>query len=488
MEKKVKNKKNELIIKFLNVFLGILVFITYIVLYNDYIKNGIINADIIKFIFSWCGIIVYVYILITWYKQKGKILDLYTIIITFLFLFNYGQCFLWAFNIHENTEIGLGNSYGIGNFNDTEIIISQIISITSIFMFHVGSSFCQKFNKSNKIENKKNHLKSIYDVSKILSIVVVPVTLFKLFLEFKISAQYGYSSLYYGDIATTGIVTEMINRLFYPCIFGLMIGSNFNSKINKIVLGIMLIYFSLSLASGDRGAWAYAILIFIFIYNEYIKKIGLMGFIKLTVLGIVLLNMVTAIVSVRNTGISFESVSEALKIKNNPIIKTIAEMGGSMQVQTTLVRNGYDIYPYGNTHIFAFLGIISDKVIKFLGINYVNLSDWFSQEYLGLNDWGAGFSIVGENLINYGPYGAPIAMLVIGYIFTSLIYLSEEDLKNNPKRVLFALISCISLICIFRGTIAYNLKIYMYMLIVFMGLIKIYYLYSKSLQKKEGIK
>lgn len=484
----MKNKKSDLMIKFLTLFFGLLIFVIYIILYKDYMKNEILDTNTLKFIFSWIGNIIYVYIIFSWYRQNGKILDLYTIMVTFLFLFNYGQCFLWSFNIHVDNEIGAANLYGIGKSNDKEIIISQLVSITSIYMFHLGSIFCYRKRKSNsKIDDREIYTKSIYSVSKVLAIIVIPVTFFKSFLELKQSSQYGYLSLYYGEMGQTNIILEMISRLFYPCIFGLMIGRKFDKKINKIVLIIITIYFILSLSSGDRGAWAYVILIFVFLYNTYVRKITVKGTIKLSIVGIILLNIITAVVSVRNTGINIENVTQSLKVENNAIVKTISEMGGSMEIQSMLIRKGYDIYPYGNTHIFAILGIVSDKVIEYLGIDYINLSDWFSQYYLGLENWGAGFSIIGENLINYGPYWTPVVMIIIGYIFTSLIYLDEEDLRTNPRRVLFALISYISLIYIFRGTFAYNLKVYAFRLITFLGLVEIYYLYYKTVQKRRRI-
>ena len=124
------------------------------------------------------------------------------------------------------------------------------------------------------------------------------------------------------------------------------------------------------------------------------KKFSASFLIKCFIIAVIFLNVVTAIVSVRKTGINIDSIKEAMVGEENPVISTVSEMGGSMIIQTTLVKVGYDIYPYGNTYIFSILGIISDKFINFLGIPYKNVSNWFSQEYLGLNDWGTGFSIV----------------------------------------------------------------------------------------------
>lgn len=91
----------------------------------------------------------------------------------------------------------------------------------------------------------------------------------------------------------------------------------------------------------------------------------------------------------------------------------------------------------------------------------------------------------GEALINYGPYMAPFAMIVIGFIFASLVYLDEKELTKKSLRVLFALITCVSMLQIFRGNMAYELKVYVYRIIVFIGLIVLYRKYYKT-RKRMG--
>lgn len=390
----METKENKLIIKFTNIILAIIFFIMYIIFYNDYMTNFITNPEVVKTVLSWLGIILYIYIVFSWYKLNGKIFDLYTIMITFFMLFNYGQCFLWAFGIHTDTEIGKDNSLGVGIATDKEIIVSQLITLMCVYLFHVGSCLCIRKDRKPDNEEEKFNKISIYKVSKILSFIVIPVTFVKLLMDISISSKYGYGALYYGDNMNQSFIIEMLYRLFYPCLFGLLIGSNSKKNVRHFVYIVLMIFIILSLLTGDRGGWAYSILIFAFLHNNYVKKFDASFLIKCFIIVIIFLNVVTAIVSVRKTGISIDNVKNAMVGENNPIISTISEMGGSMIIQTTLVKVGYDIYPYGNTYIFSILGIISDKFINFLGIPYINVSNWFSQKYLGLNNWGAGFSIV----------------------------------------------------------------------------------------------
>lgn len=413
----METKENKLIIKFTNIILAIIFFIMYIIFYNDYMNNFIINPEVVKVILSWLGIILYIYIIFSWYKLHGKIFDLYTIMVTFFMLFNYGQCFLWAFGIHTDTEIGKANPLGIGIATDKEIIVSQLITLMCVYMFHVGSCLC--IRKEQHIDEDKeivNRL-SIYRVSKILSFVVIPVTFLKLLIDISISSQYGYGALYYGDNVNQSFIIEMLYRLFYPCLFGLLVGSKSKKNVRYFVYTVLAIFIVLSLLTGDRGGWAYSILIFAFLHNNCVKKFSASFLIKCFFVTIIFLNVVTAIVSVRKTGINMDSIQGAMVGKENPIISTVSEMGGSMIIQTTLVKVGYDIYPYGNTYIFSILGMISDKFISFLGIPYENVSNWFSQEYLGLNNWGAGFSIVRRSINKLWTIYSTISYIGYGIYF-----------------------------------------------------------------------
>ena len=390
----METKEKQVKIKFINIIFAFIFFGMYVIFYNDYMTNFIVNPEVTKVVLSWMGIILYIYIIFSWYKLYGKIFDLYTIMITFFMLFNYGQCFLWAFGINTDTEIGKANPLGIGIATDKEIIISQLITLICIFMFHIGSCFGTKKNKEFDENKEKINKISIYKISKMLAFLVIPATFIKLLKDILVSSQYGYGALYYGDNMNQNFVIEMLYRLFFPCLFGLLIGSGFKKSIRRFVYVVFLIFMILSLLTGDRGAWAYSILIFGFLHNNCVKKFSVNFLAKCFILALIFLNIVSAVVEVRKTGINIESVKEAIAGDGNPLISTISEMGGSMIIQTTLVKVGYDIYPYGNTYIFSILGMISDKFINFLGIPYINVSNWFSQEYLKLNNWGTGFSIV----------------------------------------------------------------------------------------------
>ena len=88
-------------------------------------------------------------------------------------------------------------------------------------------------------------------------------------------------------------------------------------------------------------------------------------------------------------------------------------------------------------------------------------------------------------MINFGPYIAPIAMLIIGVIFTKMTYLNKDDLLKNSLRTICSLIACITILQLFRGNMAYELKIYVFRMVVFVGLIELYKMYYKTKRRTE---
>lgn len=478
-------KRKILNIKFFNVFLAIIFFLIYIILYNDIEKNLEYNLETYKFVLSWIGIVIYIYSIYSWYKINGRIFDLYTIMFTFLVVFNFGQCILWAFGIHVDGEIGDGTMFAIGAPTNRHIVLAQLVTLISLVMFNLGAIFCyKKEKKTYEEENVKLKKSIVLNVSKVMSLIVIPITFFQLINSLIIRLQYGYSSLYYGEHVNSNLIQEMCSRLFFICLYGLLIGKDFNKSTRKFVYGIFLIYIIISLICGDRGGWVYALCIFAFLHCNYVKKFKLKSILIIFIVGTIMLNIINVFVSLRNTEINKESIQEIFSADKNQVVEVIAEMGASMNIQTSLIMTDYDIYPYGNTYIFAILGIVSDSFIELLGIDYIDLSTWFSKNYLGLINWGTGFSIVGEALINFGPYKAPIMMIVLGWIISSLTYISNEELKNNPKKLMFVLIGVLSLIPVFRGTMAYQLKIYFYRIIVFYGMYLIYLTIYKNKKNK----
>ncbi|MGH1089332.1 O-antigen polysaccharide polymerase Wzy [Bacillus mycoides] len=477
---KEKLKRKNVGIGSITILLAVLGYILYL-LTLPLGNTGEDYSEII-FVLSWLGIFLGVYVVITWYKLSGAIFSPYTIFMLFFFLFNFGQCLMWALGIHSPSEIGKVPMFtGFGTPSSGDIIRGQSLTLICILMFHSGSVLCYKRGTKKKIrevekqfgiiDNQDNlNLKSIFYVCAIVGLVVIPVQLYFAYSDFQFARIYGYNALYYSEfIRTDATFLALLNKMFFPCLMGLLIGSKYNKKVQVVVYTIFVIYLLLNLLSGDRGSWIYKIIILVWLSHVCYKRIRFKKLVKYMFFAIIFLHVINAIVSVRDLGLSninIQGVFKSISIKESPIVSAIFEMGGSMKPAMVLQMYGWDVWPYANTYLLAMLGMITNKVVYALNIPFVLPSTWFSQDYLGLS-WGAGFSIVAEALLNAGPLFAPLILIVMGYLITSIIYVGKEtNYKERPLKFLFVASTLNCFISLTRNELHIQLKDWFYGTIV----------------------
>lgn len=438
--------------------------------YKDYTQ--------IIYFFNWIGIFSYIYIIVSWKITANYYFTPYLIFMSFFFLFHFGQPLMWAFGIHQQNEIGMELLYSKFSIpTDADILKAQILVITSMIMFHLGSllSYKTKNNeqsmKANEDQSKSTFF-SMYNISLLLGIISIPAQLITSFRELQYARVYGYKALYYSDFSATGSnIISFFTFMFYPSIVGLLIGSKFDKNVRKIIYIIFGIYAVLNLFSGDRGSWLYKLVILIWLIHSTYKPINFKKSIKYLSISIVFLYFVTAIVKIRDTGISLNHILESLSFKSSPIISSIFEMGGSMQPLIVLQKYGWNIYPYSNTYLLAIMGMGTNKIFDVLNIPFYLLSSFFSQQYLRLN-WGAGFSIIAEALINFGPILAPLFVVFLGWFLSKIINIDmNKDYKIYPLQYFFVATSLEVLIQINRNIIHIPLKRWLYGPILFSVLI-----------------
>lgn len=455
--------------------ISIVFYIGYLISISNNNENR--NYSAMVFFMNWIGIMMFFYVMYTWYKITKTILSPYTIFMLFFFLFNFGQCFMWAFGIHDTSEIGknvMYNSFGVAT--ELDIFKAQILTLICIIMFHFGAVLCCKrysriiINTNIRDENIKKEdtktLKAIYYSSLMVGCIVIPVTLYNAFQDLKIARNYGYSALYYSEFAQQGgTVSGLLVMLFFPCLIGLLIGSKYNKKVTKVVYIIFGVYLIINLLCGDRSSWIFRIFILAWLSHSCNKKIDIRKFIKYLIIAIIGLHITNVIVEFRNIGlsnISFENI-----FSNSPIVSGMFEMGGSMQPTIILQKYGWNIWPFENSYLLAILGAITNKIISFLGIPFELLSTWFSQYYLGIS-WGAGFSLVAEALLNFGPILAPLIICLQGNIIASILYVDKSiDYLVKPLRYLFTASTLDCFIRLTRNEIHLILKQWFYGVILF---------------------
>lgn len=363
------------------------------------------------------------------------------IILMMVFLFNFGQLFLWSLGIHTNTEIGKINLYA--NFpipDKAQILDATIFSIYCYLALVLGMIFVHLFQTGrrtirvlDKAKIEKNQTIA-YKISLLLSFIVVPLTFYKGVIILRQSLVYGYSTLYYSDFSVNPLIGRA-EDYFFPVLVGLLLGSNYR-KI-KLSYALFCFYLVLYLLAGERGNWLYKLLVLIWMHHTYYTPIRWQRFLRLSLLGLFFLTIISAVVDLRNIGfsnLSLTDLANTFSLKENVFVRFIQEMGSSLGVSIIVLSLGQGMFSYfGNTYISSAITSFSTKIALMLGIEHVYLGNFLSQDILKIR-WGTGFNMFSEAFINGGKFGF-IYVFFFGCLFGYL--------TNDKKSFRGSYIACI---------------------------------------------
>lgn len=427
---------------------------------------------------NWLGILYFFYAIVTWKtKTNDRWFNPYTILQIFFVAFNYGQPIMWAFGIHQNDEIGKGELFyrAIYSPGKEELWNVQWYVCLGMLLFHIGALIVVKtsevaFQQQNIIsdedisdeDNNKYTLikQSMKSVCGILLFVLAPVAIYLRFREMQIARTYGYKALYYGANSTQHGYVQILMYLFFPALVGFLIGNDYSKKSRTIAYTVFGLYTAFGILSGDRGSWLYSLIILIWLHTHYVKT-KVKTYITFGVAGVVAIYFLSAITTIRNSGLSQLNINMVLSIiagNESPIVNAFFEMGRSMNVIAFFLHTGRDIYPYSNTYLTALLGVVSSRFLQFLGLKQVLIADWFSQDYLR-NTWGAGFSMIAEAYVNGGYFGGLIYMCLLGMMHGKILgYTSKKTVHSDPMRLFVVVAGLNAIIGFVRGAMYLTLK------------------------------
>lgn len=432
----------------LNKPIGVILFLISYMAY--YITVKVFDADVSiqnedsVFFLSWLGIVIFAVTILLWHKREKTFFTLFNVFLIFLLMFNFGHCILWAFGIHFNDEIGNGLLYKQFTISSYDIIKAQLLFCSSFIFINCGALFCDK--RGNGLSQEigvffdKNIEKyeMLYKASKVLAVVAIPSTFYikinNLFVSFKYGRKILVSAAY--DYPT---FLKILSSLFFICLFGLLIGSNYDKKVRKNVYIIFALYAAIDALSGERSEWIIGLIIILWMDYYLYKKWKMKKFIVWFVLAVIGLNIVRGIVAFRNGGISVENVSKFINSDENPLASQIGEFGQSMGVNIVVLKEDIK-YPYGVSYVTSLISAPTTSIMKIFIPNYQQLGSWFSNDVLVNIGYSADFTVFAEAVINFGIYLAPLVFFMIGFLI-------KKIMSNIPYGFYFdkPLLSCLLL-------------------------------------------
>ena len=468
--------------------LGLLSVSAYLLLYAALPQFNAEVCSCLKYALCWVGILELVVIIFSWKKITGSALSLYTIFMLFFMLFNFGQCFLWAIGIHGKNEIGsMALYYRLAVPDDCSIAQTQLIVLVSASMIHTAVMLMRP--EKTKSPATKPEQKSEQVPNRFLLEFCLILCPFVSFAEFYyqgtnyLNAQaFGYTALYYDqNVQSVNVVFQILARLFFPCIIGMLIGSEYKKKsIMCLAYSLFAVDVLMSLMVGDRGGWIYSLLILVISHNLFCKKFKAKNYLIAGAAGYFLMIVMIAVKRLRNSGVSLDGIIDQFgSIVAAPFTEALTEMGGTMGVTLAFVMESWDIFPYGNSFLWGLVTAPSKRIITILGLEYENIGSWFSQTYLHISN-GAGFSIVAETLANFGPLLLPLVMFGFGCLLAKITDIDRFDLESSGISIFYRIIIVNVIINISRNAFNYNMGEVLYTVVLFYVVFSVFLLIRKQ--------
>lgn len=382
---------------------------------------------------GWLGLVQLLYCIMSWLKKGNQFISPYIIFMLALYVFSYGQSFLWAFGLEsERSLIGF---YGI---TIPEVFKAQVSTLIMLAFFHIGASYWWHKNQrtSNIITNNNSNIQNLRIIGWLLFVVSLIPYVTETVHDLVLSLTRGYGAIYGEGKVGFDNLSGFVADYFIPSVICLFIAYKDNKVVRWFFTGIILINIIAILVIGGRSNAVILIAILLVMYNYLVKKFTKKWLFLGVVGAFLFLQVLSFVASVRTEGGRAASMSD-MKIENNAAVDAVAEMGGSMfcLIETqNLVPRLYD-YRFGKSYIYAFTTIIPN--MGFWDIHPAkkesNLSDWLT-DALGLG-YGTGFSMCAEAYANFGNLGF-IVFFFWGWFLASVFGKIEVSVKTRNYALL----------------------------------------------------
>lgn len=376
----------------------------------------------------------------SWYILTKSLFSPYILFFVSALLFNCGQAILEVFNLNEEGILG-------NKFSSETILKTLLIIILGLTSFHLGAliSAAQRkltYVKSISEKDEKDYLSRSQDCYligwRLIAFSSLPA-LVVLQKAISVVLSAGYFGLYEQDSSTSfDAAPTIIAEFLIPATLFLLAGSKDKPRDQVISVIIVLAYSAIKFFLGQRNEAIMPLIAFAWLWHHTIRP-----FPQTFLLGsgsVILFILIPLIGASRNSKDRF-SVDFLIETfsSHNPAIAAISEMGGSMMtVAHTIelvpsVRN----FQMGAEYFYALLTLMPNLFWKVHPTVARGIPDkwlvWEVDTEFAARGGSFGFSFIAEAYLNFGWFGAPIALGMMGLIFAKFTLWAVRS--GSPARM-----------------------------------------------------
>ncbi len=371
----------------------------------------------------WAGCLFFTvhtaWALVSWYGLTHRLVDGYTAFFASLVLFTGGQLLLWTVGALPG---GILN----GDIRDVTLQRTVLLVNAAIATFHFGALIRQCLERPLDTPRPAVHNeRRLRLLGLALLAVGAPAAIVAAYEGVQLVAAGGYLALYQQAVRT-GAANWSWALSICAIPGALIVAATAPRRRLFLWVGwaIIAVKAAVDLFLGWRGNALLGVVPMLFVHHAFVRPISRKAALAFVVIGVFLLPWVA---SFRNMGLADRLAGRGAAAEANPLTLLVREMGGSMTTVAHTIELVPDrrAYDYGLSYLLASTTPVPNL---FWDVHpaqaHGSYATWITAEVdpvTAAAGGGLGFSMLAEAYANFGPAGAPLLFLVLGFAFAAFI-------------------------------------------------------------------
>jgi oligosaccharide repeat unit polymerase len=435
----------------------------------------LLDVDAESLIYPLCVLLVaqFVWSLWSWTTVSRSLFDFYVLFLVAATMFNGGQAFLEVLHLNESGIMG-------GEFSPATTAETLFVVILGLAGLHLGALAAAARAPSLAGGNAESDVPAAHDPSlpaKLRSVgwgllvISLPFSILMLRGAVNVVLSSGYFGLYEQQ-AHTGLNAgpRVLADFLIPGALFLLAGSKDSRLALRTAVTVIVSYVVIQFFLGTRHYAAPPLIALAWLWHRRVRPLNAY---LLAGGALVMLFVVFPLVkATRNTSggerLSAEYLIASFVSIDNPVIVSVAEMGGSMETVAhtiKLVPASRD-YEMGRSYLYALLTVVPNLFWDIHPtVAHGRPSHWLIwtiDPYTATRGGTIGYSFIAEAYLNLGWIGVPVLLGLGGFFYARFILWASQP--DAPARL--ALAACVACFLtfyaragadeVFRGLVWYS--------------------------------
>lgn len=381
----------------------------------------------------------------SWKQARGSMFNMYGLFIWATIPFHGGYAALRVLGFEEQI-------YMLSAFGPAEMLATTTFIILGMAGMHLGAlaaiGLRQYTTPITEPIQQDGSTRSIYLVGGALLLISLGPTLLQLKDSLQTVLASGYVGLFQNrsDPSSAGGALFVILRAFFLPSIMFVVTASQHRKLGQIAAAGAIAFNTFAfMVLGFRAYAMLPVLAFVWIWHHRVRRLPIKAIMLTGFLAFLLL--APAIRYTRelsgNERMSLATLVEAYTSKENPMISLVAELGSSMFTVSYTMEYVPEArsYDWGAGYLRAVLNAVPIADMPYAYDQYDSHDAWISwtaKPEWAVRGWGFGYSYIAEAYLNFGWWGGPLILLLIGFLLVRFQLWAEGSCDPAKLSILAA--------------------------------------------------